>query len=107
MFESTILFTVKFILHKLANESAIIHQLHDQFLMTTIIYYDLYGSERQKQSSLVQEPFTKITTKRAVCDKRFFLRLFLTLSANFRYFCGIVVGGIVTVAGFSSFRGLF
>ena len=72
MFESTILFTVKFILHKLANESAIIHQLHDQFLMTTIIYYDLYGSERQKQSSLVQEPFTKITTKRAVCDKRFF-----------------------------------
>jgi hypothetical protein len=72
MFESTILFTVKFILHKLANESAIIHQLHDQFLMTTIIYYDLYGSERQKQSSLVQEPFTKITTKWAVCDKRFF-----------------------------------
>jgi len=77
MFESTILFTVKFILHKLANESAIIHQLHDQFLMTPIIYYDLYGVERSKQSFLVQEPFTKITTKRAVCDKRFFYVFFL------------------------------
>jgi len=91
MFESTILFTVKFILHKLANESAIIHQLHDQFLMTTIIYYDLYGSERQKQSSLVQEPFTKITTKWAVCDKRFFYVFFLLFRLIFVTFVELLL----------------
>ena len=91
MFESTILFTVKFILHKLANESAIIHQLHDQFLMTTIIYYDLYGSERQKQSSLVQEPFTKITTKRVVCDKRFFYVFFLLFRLIFVTFVELLL----------------
>ena len=107
MFESTILFTVKFILHKLANESAIIHQLHDQFLMTTIIYYDLYGSERQKQKLPGPRTFYQNNYQTGRLRQALFLRLFLTLSANFRYFCGIVVGGIVTVAGFSSFQGLF